>query len=69
MTPKHNFTRGDRVYLTGDKHRRGWIVMGFPAHGTTILIQRERRAPSIYSQAFADPAELRKFDNLKDEKR
>lgn len=63
---KHPFKRGDRVHLTGDKHKRAWRVMGFPAHGTTILIQREKRAPSPYSQSYADPDELRRLPDTPD---
>ena len=61
MKPKHNLTLGDRVHLRGDKHARAWRVAGFPDHGTTILIQRENRAPSMYSRTYADPAHLRRL--------
>lgn len=61
MKPKHNFALGDRVRLAGDKNQRPWRVLGFPAHGTTILIGREGRVTSPMAQAYADPADLRRL--------
>lgn len=60
-TKKPTFRLGERVVLKGDKHAKPWIVSGFPDHGTTIVIRREGRTPSIYTICFADPAELQRI--------
>lgn len=59
---KPTYTIGERVSLKGDKYSRPWIVIGLPAHGTTIQIQREGRTPSIYTQVHADPDDLKRLE-------
>ena len=53
------FTPGERVTLAGDKRAWPWVVVE-TFRGGAIRIQREGSEPSIYTQMYALPHNLKK---------